>query len=65
VLDREATRAHTHDEELDEVIGVSGGDLGSLRPAKTSHVAPGTDDEPREAVVPDFKLEHRPPPGAT
>jgi uncharacterized membrane protein len=66
VLDREATRAHTHDEELDEAIGVSGGDLGSLRPAKPSHVALGTDHEvPTAAIVPEFKLEHRPPPGAT
>ena len=56
----------THDEELDEVIGVSGGDLGSIRPSKTKDVATGADvDVPRAAVVPEFTLEHRPLPGAT
>jgi phage tail tape-measure protein len=29
VLDHEATRAHVHDEELDEDIGVRGGNLGA------------------------------------
>jgi hypothetical protein len=31
-LDSEAQRAHKHDEELDEAIGVIGGNLGSVRP---------------------------------
>jgi outer membrane lipoprotein SlyB len=34
VLDRENVRAHGHDEELDAEIGVSRGDLGSVRPPK-------------------------------
>jgi hypothetical protein len=33
VLDREAARAHVHDEELDEEIGVSSGNLGAAKPA--------------------------------
>ena len=32
VLDSEAERAHVHDEELDEEIGVTGGDLGAPHP---------------------------------
>ncbi|MGD0677691.1 MAG: hypothetical protein ABSC94_19920 [Polyangiaceae bacterium] len=32
VLEDEGRRARAHDEELDETIGVSGGDLGAARP---------------------------------
>jgi phage tail tape-measure protein len=32
VLDDEAARAHKHDEELDEEIGVASGNLGIVRP---------------------------------
>ena len=32
-LDRDAERAHAHEEELDAEIGVSGGDIGAPRPA--------------------------------
>jgi outer membrane lipoprotein SlyB len=34
VLEREANRAHVHDEELDDEIGVTSGDLGAARSAK-------------------------------
>jgi len=35
VIDQEAERGHIHDEELDEEIGVTGGDLGARpRPSK-------------------------------
>jgi hypothetical protein len=34
VLEREVVRAHVHDEELDEQIGVSSGDLGAVQPPK-------------------------------
>jgi uncharacterized membrane protein len=32
VLDEEAERAHVHEDELDEEIGVAGGDLGAAKP---------------------------------
>jgi hypothetical protein len=35
VLDREAARTRAHDNGLDKDIGVSGGDIGCVRPPKT------------------------------
>jgi len=34
VMDKEAERAHIHDDELDEEIGVTAGNLGAAKPRK-------------------------------
>jgi outer membrane lipoprotein SlyB len=40
VMDREANRAHAHDEALDRDVGVMGGNLGAVQPARPKSVPP-------------------------
>jgi hypothetical protein len=47
VLEEDEHRARLHDEELDETIGVSGGDIGAARPT----VPPGPAPAPENASV--------------
>jgi hypothetical protein len=63
VLSADAKRAHRHDDELDESIGVFGGDLGAARPdakaarvgapsAASAGVATSAGSSPAEGPIP-------------